>query len=215
MGLKEKIKASPALKKIAFWMLSPKNQARPRLWIRLFVNPFKHKKGRGSLIRHRVRMDVMPFNNFEIGRDSTIEDFSTINNGVGDVIIGDRTRIGMSNTLIGPVKIGNDIMFAQNIVASGLNHGYEDVTIPIADQPVVTSQIVIEDEVWIGANAVITAGVTVGKHSVVAAGCVVVKDVPPYSIVGGNPGRLLKTYNKGNYLAALKLPKKVYVSQKT
>jgi acetyltransferase-like isoleucine patch superfamily enzyme len=195
MSIKEKIKANPRLKKLAFWLLSPRNQARPRLWIKIFVNPFKHSRGRGSLIRRSVRLDVMPFNNFKIGRDSTIEDFSTINNGVGDVIIGERTRIGMSNTLIGPVTIGNDIMFAQNIVASGLNHGYEDISMPIADQKVSTSEIVIEDEVWIGANAVITAGVTVGKHSVVAAGCVVVKDVPPYSIVGGNPGRLLKQYN--------------------
>jgi acetyltransferase-like isoleucine patch superfamily enzyme len=174
MGLKEKIKASPFLKKLAFWALTPKNQARPRLWIKLFVNPFKHKRGRGSLIRRSVRMDVMPFNNFVLGRNSTIEDFSTINNGVGDVIIGERTRIGLGNTIIGPVTIGNDIMFAQNIVASGLNHGYEDINMPIADQPVSTSLITIEDEVWIGANAVITAGVTIGKHSVIAAGSVVV-----------------------------------------
>ncbi len=198
MELKEKIKSSPLLKKIAFWLLTPKNQARPRLWIRLFVNPFKHSKGRGSLIRRRVRMDVMPFNNFVLGRNSTIEDFSTINNGVGDVIIGERTRIGLGNTLIGPVTVGNDVMFAQNVVVSGLNHGYEDVTVPIANQPVVTYPIVIEDEVWVGANAVITAGVTVGKHSIVAAGCVVVKDVPPFSIVGGNPGKILKQYNSNS-----------------
>jgi len=195
MDIKEKIKSNPTLKKLAFWMLTPKNQARPRFWIRAFINPFKHKKGKGSLIRRRVRMDVMPFNNFVLGQDSTIEDFSTINNGVGDVIIGNRTRIGLGNTLIGPVTVGNDVMFAQNVVASGLNHGYEDITLPIADQPVVTIPIIIEDEVWIGANAVITAGVTVGKHSIVAAGCVVVKNVPPYSIVGGNPGRILKQYN--------------------
>jgi len=62
-------------------------------------------------------------------------------------------------------------------------------------QKVETKPIVIEDQVWIGANAVVTAGVTVGKHSIVAAGCVVVKNVPPYAIVGGNPGRLLKQYN--------------------
>ena len=134
----------------------------------------------------------MPFNNFEIGRDSTIEDFSTVNNGVGDVIIGERTRIGLGNTLIGPVKIGNDIMLAQNIVLSGLNHGYVDISMPISDQPVETKPIVIEDEVWIGANAVVTAGVTVGKHAIVAAGSVVVKDVPPYTIVGGNPAKPLK-----------------------
>ncbi len=195
MGLKEKLKSNPKLKKLALWMLMPKNQARPRLWVKWFVNPLKHKKGKGSLIRRRTRMDVMPFNNFEIGRDSTIEDFSTVNNGVGDVIIGERTRIGLGNTLIGPVKIGNDIMFAQNIVLSGLNHGYVDISMPISDQPVETKPIVIEDEVWIGANAVVTAGVTVGKHSIVAAGSVVVKDVPPYTIVGGNPAKPLKHYN--------------------
>lgn len=195
MGLKEKIKSNPKLEKLAHWMLSPKNQARPRKWISLFVNPFIHKKGKGSLIRRRVRMDVMPFNNFVLGKDSTIEDFSTINNGVGDIIIGDRVRIGMSNTLIGPVTIGSDVIFAQNIVASGLNHGYEEIDIPITDQPVTTATIFVEDQAWIGANAVLTAGVTIGKHSIVAAGCVVVKDVPPYSIVGGNPGRILKQYN--------------------
>ncbi|KAF0128772.1 MAG: acetyltransferase (isoleucine patch superfamily)-like protein [Bacteroidetes bacterium] len=195
MSLIDKIKADPKLKKLVLWMLMPKNQARPRLWVKWFVNPLKHHKGKGSLIRRRTRIDVLPFNNFYLGNDSTIEDFSTINNGVGDVFIGDRTRIGLSCTLIGPVRIGNDIMFAQNIVASGLNHGYQDVTIPISLQPVETKQIIIEDNVWIGANSVITAGVTIGKQSIVAAGSVVTKSVPAYSIVGGNPAKLLKFYN--------------------
>jgi len=196
MELKDKIKSNESLKKLVLWMLMPRNQARPRLWVKLFVNPLKHKKGRHSLIRRRTRMDVLPFNNFVLGKDSTIEDFSTINNGVGDVVIGDRTRIGLANVLIGPVQIGNDVMFAQNIVLSGLNHGYEDIDIPPSQQKVTTKPIVVEDQVWIGANAVVTAGVIIGKHSIVAAGCVVVKDVPAYSIVGGNPGKILKQYNK-------------------
>lgn len=195
MGLGEKIKSDEKLKKIALWMLMPKNQARPRLWVKLFVNPLKHKKGKRSLIRKRTRMDVLPFNRFELGMDSTIEDFSTINNGVGDVLIGDRTRIGLGNVIIGPVKIGNDVMFAQNVVLSGLNHSYEDISLPASQQKVSTIPIIVEDEVWIGANAVITAGVTIGKHSVVAAGSVVVKDVPPYSVVAGNPGKILKKYD--------------------
>jgi acetyltransferase-like isoleucine patch superfamily enzyme len=173
----------------------PKNQARPRLWVKWFVNPLKHKKGKGSLIRRRTRMDVLPFNQFSLGKNSTIEDFSTINNGVGDVIIGDRSRIGLGCVVIGPVKIGNDIMFAQNIVVSGLNHGYQDVNTPISLQPVETKQIIIEDNVWIGANAVITAGVIIGKQSIVAAGSVVTKSVPPFTIVGGNPAKILKSYN--------------------
>lgn len=196
MGIADKIKSNPKLKNFALWMLMPKNQARPRLWVRLFVNPILNKKGKASIIRRSVRLDVFPYNNFSIGKNSTIEDFSTINNGVGHVEIGDRTRLGMANVIIGPIKIGSDIMFAQNIVCSGLNHTYEDITMPIADQKVTTSLITIEDEVWIGANAVITAGVTVGKHSVVAGGSVVTKDVPPYSIVGGNPAKLLKQFNK-------------------
>ncbi len=195
MGLKEKIKSNEKLKKLVLWMLMPRNQARPRLWVKWLVNPIKHKRGKRSLVRRRTRMDLMPFNNFVLGEDSTIEDFSTVNNGVGDVIIGNRTRIGMSNVLIGPITIGSDVMFAQNVVLSGLNHGYEDINLPPSLQKVETKPITIEDQVWIGANAVVTAGVTVGKHSIVAAGCVVVKNVPPYAIVGGNPGRLLKQYN--------------------
>ncbi|MDZ7740890.1 MAG: acyltransferase [Bacteroidota bacterium] len=195
MSIKEKIKSNPRLKKFAIWALTPKNQPRPRLWVRWFYNPLIHKRGRGSCIRRRTRIDVLPWNDFRLGRNSTIEDFSTINNGVGDVIIGDRTRIGLSNTLIGPVEIGNDIMFAQNIVVSGLNHSYEDINMSIHDQAVTTSKIVVEDESWIGANAVITAGVRIGKHSVVAAGSVVTRDVPPYSIVAGSPARLIKQYN--------------------
>lgn len=200
MGLEEKIKSDEKLKRLTLRMLMPRNQARPRLWVRLFVNPVKHKKGKRSLIRRHTRMDVLPFNRFELGMDSTIEDFCTINNGVGDVLIGDRTRIGLGNVVIGPVKIGNDVMFAQNVVLSGLNHSYEDVSIPPSLQKVSTDPIVVEDEVWIGANAVITAGVTIGKHSVVAAGSVVVKDVPPYSVVAGNPGKILKKYDPSKKL---------------
>lgn len=189
------IKSNRKLKSIALFLLMPTNQARPRKWVQILVNPLKHKKGKGALIRQRTRIDVLPFNRFEIGNNSTIEDFSTVNNGVGDIIIGDRTRVGISNVLIGPVTIGNDVILAQNVVLSGLNHSYEDISTPIRRQKVKTSEIVIEDEAWIGANVVITAGVRIGKHSVVAAGSVVNKDVPPYSIAVGNPAKVVKQFN--------------------
>lgn len=195
MGIVEKIKSNPRLKRFANYCLMPKNQARPRLWVTLVINPFIHHKGKRSLIRRRTRMDVLPFNMFSIGNDSTIEDFTTINNGVGDIIIGDRTRIGLGCTLIGPVKIGNDIRLAQNIVMSGLNHNYEDVTIPITKQGVSTALIIIEDETWIGANCVVLPGVTIGKHCVIAAGSIVTRDIPPFSVAAGNPAKILKQYN--------------------
>ncbi|MBL7137192.1 MAG: acyltransferase [Bacteroidales bacterium] len=192
----ETIKTNPRLKKLASWALIPRNQARPRRWVKWFLNPFIHHKGKNSLIRKRTRMDILPFNKFYMGDNSTIEDFSTINNGVGDIYIGDRTRIGLGCTLIGPVKIGNDIRLAQNIVMSGLNHNYEDVTIPISDQGVSTAPIVIEDETWLGSNCVVLPGVTIGKHCVIAAGSIVTKDIPPFSVAAGNPARVLKQYNE-------------------
>lgn len=195
MNLVQHIKSNPALKKFIHYLLIPKHQARPRLWVKYFVNPFFHKRGKGSIIRRRTRIDVLPFNRFELGNYSTIEDFSTINNGVGDVIIGNETRIGIGNVLIGPVTIGNNVILAQNIVLSGLNHEYRDVNIPIHKQPVSTSPIVVENECWIGSNAVITAGVTIGKHSIVAAGSVVTKSIPPYSVAVGNPARVIKQYD--------------------
>lgn len=161
----------------------------------MVVNPFIHKKGKGALIRRRTRMDVLPFNKFSIGANSTIEDFSVVNNGMGEVKIGFGSRIGMSNTIIGPVTVGNNVILAQNVVISALNHGYEDIHTPIRLQPCKTAIVTIGDDSWIGANAVITSGVTLGKHVVVAAGSVVTKDVPDYSIVAGNPARILKQYN--------------------
>ena len=195
MGLKETIKSNDRLKKLVHWSILIPNQTRPRLWIKWFVNPFYHKKGKGACIRRRTRMDIVPWNKFELGNQSTIEDFSAINNGVGAVIIGDRTKIGFSNTIIGPVSIGNDIRLAQNITLSGLNHNYQDTKTPIHKQGVTTSPIIVEDETWIGANVVVVAGVTIGKHSIVAAGSIVTKDIPPYSVAVGNPAKVIKQYN--------------------
>ena len=189
------IKSNPRLKQIAHWLLIPRRQARPRLWVRLFLNPFIRKKGKNTTIRRSARMDLFPFNTFKIGANSIIEDNATINNGVGNVSIGDNCGIGINNVIIGPVNIGNYVMLAQNIVISGLNHGYQDVTMPPRIQKVVTKEINIEDNVWIGANAVVTAGVTIGKHAVIGAGSVITKDIPSYCVAAGNPARVLKKYN--------------------
>ncbi|MEI6048258.1 MAG: acyltransferase [Bacteroidota bacterium] len=195
MSIKEQIKSNPKIKEFALFLITSKQNPRPRFWVRWFLNPLLHKKGKGTVIRRHTRIDVFPWNKFSTGQKCTIEDFVTINNGVGDVIIGNNSRIGIGNTLIGPICIGNDVIFAQNIVLSGLNHGYQDVHTPIKNQAVTKSPIKIEDEVWIGANSVVVAGVTIGKHSVIAAGSVVTKDIPPFSVAVGNPCRVIKHLN--------------------
>jgi acetyltransferase-like isoleucine patch superfamily enzyme len=137
-------------------------------------------------------MDTPPYRKFSIGDYSVIESFACINNAVGDVLIGDHTRIGLHNTIIGPVKIGNHVNLAQGITVTALNHNFDDAKKRIDEQGVSTNPVKIEDDVWIGANAVILPGVTIGNHCVVAAGAVVTKDVPGNSLVGGVPAKLIK-----------------------
>lgn len=195
MELAARIKNSPAFKKKALWLLFPTGESRPRWWIKAFVNPFYHQKGKGAKIRSSVRLDVVPFHKLSIGKKAVIEDYSVINNGMGDVVIGDKAFIGLHNTIIGPVEIGENVIIAQNVTISGLNHGYEDIETPIKDQPCIAKSITIGKDSWIGANAVLTAGITIGKHAIIAAGSIVTKHVPDYSIAAGNPARIIKAYN--------------------
>lgn len=195
MSVISKIKSNRILKKIALRMLIPANEYRPRLWVKLLLNPFKHSRGKGSVVRHRTKMDLFPFKNFVLGSNSVIEDFTTINNAVGDVIIGKNTFIGAGNVIIGPVTIGDHTILAQNVVISGMNHGYEDILTPPVRQKISARRITISENVWIGANTVVTAGVNIGKHVVVGAGSVVTKDLPDYCVAAGNPARIIKKYN--------------------
>ena len=103
----EKIRNNPRLKQFVIGLISPHKHPRPRLWVRWFVNPFVHKKGRGALIRRHARLDVFPWRRFEVGRDALIEDYAVVNNGAGDVVIGDQARIGIGSVIIGPVRLGD------------------------------------------------------------------------------------------------------------
>ena len=137
-------------------------------------------------------MDTPPYRRFWLGRKSVIESYCCINNAVGDVTIGDNTRIGIHCTIIGPVCIGNNVNLAQGITVTALNHNFADTSRRIDEQGISTNPVVIGDDVWIGANAVILPGVTIGRHVVVAAGAVVTKDVPDYCVVAGIPAKVIK-----------------------
>lgn len=195
LALKEKIKANPLWKQLAVRLLTPNNDPRPRWWVRNLLTPIFHHFGSGSKIRRSTRLDLFPYNSFRLGKKSIIESFSVVNNGVGDVMIGDDCIIGLGSVLIGPVAIGHHVMLAQHVVISGLNHEYQDITIPIKSQGITKAPIVIGDNTWIGANSVITAGVTIGKNCVVAGGSVVTRDIPDYTVVAGTPARVLKQYD--------------------
>jgi acetyltransferase-like isoleucine patch superfamily enzyme len=192
--IKDRIEQS-GLKRILLRFIMHPTKARPNWWIRLFMFCYI-SRGHGSVIYRSVRKDLPPFRKFRLGRYSVIESFSCINNAVGDLIIGDYSRIGIGNTIIGPVNIGNHVNLAQNITVTALNHNYEDISKPIDTQGISTKQVTIEDDVWIGANSVVLPGVTIGKHAIIGAGSIVSRDIPPYSVCVGSPAKVIKQYDK-------------------
>lgn len=191
-AIREMMKSNGGIKRMVDLLIMNQRLTRPRWYVRLLAPLYQHRAF-SAKIYGSVRMDTPPYRRFSIGKRSVVESFSCINNAVGDVVIGDYTRIGLHCTVIGPVTIGNNVNLAQGITVSALNHNFEDTRLRIDEQGVNTSEIIIDDDVWIGANAVITAGVHIGRHSVVAAGAVVTKDVPEYSVVGGVPAKVIRT----------------------
>ncbi|WP_286778849.1 MULTISPECIES: acyltransferase [Sphingobacterium] len=194
MGLKEKVMHSPGLKKWLHGVLMHPVRTRPRWYVRLFQFLFV-SKGSGAVIYRSVRRDLVPFRKCHIGARSVVESFSLINNAVGDLIVGNNSRIGVGNTVIGPVRIGDNVQVGQHVLISGLNHRYEDVSTAIAQQGVEVAEVRIDNNVWIGANAVILAGVSIGEHCVVGAGAVVTKSIPPFSVSVGNPAKVVKKWD--------------------
>jgi len=189
--VRTKFKSNPKLKKLVDWLIMNQVETRPRWFVRLLAPLYQHR-GRHTVIHHSVRMDTPPYRKFWLGDYSVVESFACINNAVGDVVIGDHTRVGLHNTIIGPVRIGNHVNLAQGITITALNHNFSDAEKRIDEQGVCTTPVVLEDDIWIGANAVILPGVTIGQHSVVAAGAIVTKDVPPHSLVAGVPAKVIR-----------------------
>lgn len=194
MDLKVYIQQHPGIKKWLYRFIMHPVKTRPNWWIRLF-QPLYIKKGKGAVIYRSVRKDLPPFHKFRLGKYSIIEDFSCLNNAVGDIIIGDYCRIGLSNTVIGPIYIGDGVNISQNVVLISLDHYYQDITKGIIEQGISTSPIYIGEHTIIGANTIVLPGVKIGKHCFIGAGCVVTKDVPDYCVTVGNPARIIKRYN--------------------
>ena len=89
----------------------------------------------------------------------------------------------------GGIIIEDGSFIGHNVVLATINHDLD----PANNRKNHYAPITIESHVWIGSNATILPGVTIGEWAAVAAGAVVIKDVPPYTVVGGVPARVLKT----------------------
>jgi acetyltransferase-like isoleucine patch superfamily enzyme len=134
--------------------------------------------GSGSLVMHGAVLHVYNFRGLphaciEIGRDCLLGEYTVVR-GQGGVAIGDRVYASPMVQII------------------AVNHLFDDPERSFTEQGITAKGITIEDDVWIGSGTVITDGVHVGQGAVIAAGAVVTSDVPPHTLVGGVPARVIR-----------------------
>jgi len=113
------------------------------------------------------------------------------------IIIGNNCLINHNNVLQAGkdkafIKIGDYVHTGANVMMFAYNHQIDDLSVPSIQQDYYDADIVIDDDVWIGAGSIILAGVHIGKGAIIGAGSVVNKDVPSFAIVGGVPAKVLK-----------------------
>lgn len=111
-----------------------------------------------------------------------------------DVCIGNNSAIGINCRIQwGGVKIGDNVLMGPDILIYTTNHESSNTDIPICKQGnSLPKPVIIEDDVWIGARVIILPGVTVRRGCIIGAGTVLTKTFPEYSIIAGNPGRVVK-----------------------
>lgn len=127
------------------------------------------------------------------GRDVNIDRGAFF--GKGDNLhLGEGSGIGAGCRLHGPVRIGDHVMMGPEVMVFAQGHNFDDLSRPMVQQgESEPDEVVIGDDVWIGARAIILPGVHVGHGAVIGAGSVVTKDVPPFAVAAGNPARVVKS----------------------
>lgn len=158
--------------------------------------------GRDFIVEDYAEVNCMTYRGIIVGDRVTIGKHAIIRpTNIYGSAIGEGLKIG-NNSSIGPysyigcsgyIEIGDNVMMSPRVSIYAENHLFDHPDLTIKEQGVKREFVKIEDDCWIAANTVILAGVTIGRGSIIAAGSVVTKDIPPYSIVGGVPAKVIKS----------------------
>ena len=134
-------------------------------------------------------------NNVSIGKYTTIECTGTLKSLGKGLKVGSRVGLGTHGFFgcAGGIEIGDDTIFGNYVSLHSENHKFQDRNIPIRLQGVKRKGIIIGKDCWIGAKVTILDGTVIGDGCIVAAGAVVRGYIPPYSIIGGIPAKVIKS----------------------
>jgi acetyltransferase-like isoleucine patch superfamily enzyme len=129
-----------------------------------------------------------------LGNNITLNRYVYLEATKGKIIIGDNTEINNFSRLDGRgnIVIGSNVLIGPKVEIITYQHKYLNKNKLIKEQGDIVKDIVIEDDVWIGAGSIILAGVTIKKGAVIGAGSVVTKDVNEYEVIAGVPAKKIK-----------------------
>lgn len=145
----------------------------------------------GRWARPMRRLICTPLFRFS-GNNINIEARAFFGSG-SEIDIGDNSSIGVRAEMHGPVTIGANVMMGPDVLILTINHVVDSVDIPMIQQGMTMPQrVVIEDNVWIGQRATLLPGIVIGEGSIIGACAVVTRSVPPFSVVAGNPARVVR-----------------------
>ncbi len=114
---------------------------------------------------------------------------------------------GMEVQGSGKVTIGDNFHSGKEVLLITQNHNWKNASSIPYDEKIIPTEIVIEDNVWVGSRVVIVGNVTIGEGSIIQAGSVVVTDIPPLSIAGGHPATAFSTRDEAHYNECKRLGK--------
>lgn len=109
------------------------------------------------------------------------------------IVIGNHSGIGPHSKVPDDIVIGDYVMMAPHCTILSYNHNFNNIQVPMCEQGRTKKSTIIEDDVWIGQDVLFTPGRHVSKGSIIAARSVLTKDFPPFSVVGGNPSKVIKS----------------------
>jgi galactoside O-acetyltransferase len=152
------------------------------------------KLGKGVQIFESVW--ICGFRHIDLGDEVIIFRNAALHAEEGNLSIGHHVGIN-TNAFIdasqGSIRIGEYCLIGPNCVLRAADHRFDQIDRPIRLQGHSRGEIILEDDVWLGANVVVLSGVRIGKGSVIGAQSVVTKDIAPYSVAVGNPARVIRS----------------------